>query len=172
MSPLANIRQVAACSLLFFCAAVALGADPAPEPTPPPVQLAPNASAQIAHSAQLTVEAVQSGDALQLTIRRANNRGPIGGDITVTVDGKNQKVTRTGGALEVPLDPFRGDGPRDVDIIVPHDGIREILSAKVSVSDGASAEGLFGGSHKQVAWWILNIVVVLVAALAISRRKT
>jgi hypothetical protein len=25
--------------------------------------------------------------------------------------------------------------------------------------------------HKQVGWWILNIVVVLVAAIALSRRK-
>jgi hypothetical protein len=27
------------------------------------------------------------------------------------------------------------------------------------------------GGHKQVAWWILNIVVVLVAFMALSRRK-
>jgi hypothetical protein len=27
-------------------------------------------------------------------------------------------------------------------------------------------------SHKQLAWWILNIVIVLIAAIAISRRMS
>ena len=34
-----------------------------------------------------------------------------------------------------------------------------------------AAAGLLG-SHKQLAWWILNIAIVLIAALAISRRMS
>ena len=51
-----------------------------------------------------------------------------------------------------------------------HDGIREIVAGKVAVAEGVSADGLLR-DHKQVAWWILNIVIVLVAAIALSRRK-
>jgi len=38
------------------------------------------------------------------------------------------------------------------------------------VIEAASTDSLLR-DHKQVAWWILNIVIVLVAALALSRRK-
>ena len=70
---------------------------------------------------------------------------------------------------ELPINDLRGDGARDVDITVAHDGIREIVSGKVVVAE-PSTESLLR-DHKQVAWWILNIVIVLVAALAFSRRK-
>jgi hypothetical protein len=89
----------------------------------------------------------------------------------VAVDGKSESVTReSGGGYEVPVNDLRGDGARDVEIIVGHDGIREILSGKVAVAEGASAGGLLR-DHKQVGWWILNIVIVLIAAIALSRRK-
>ena len=38
---------------------------------------------------------------------------------------------------------------------------------------GAASSGaarLISGSHKQFFWWILNIAIVLIAAIAISRR--
>jgi hypothetical protein len=92
-------------------------------------------------------------------------------DVTVTVDGRNQSVTHeNGGGYEVPINDLRGDGTRDVEMIVGHDGIREILAGKVTVIEAASANSLLR-DHKQVAWWILNIVIVLVAAIALSRRK-
>jgi hypothetical protein len=151
----------------------------APQTQPPPaaqpaqpIQLAPNVAAQIAHSALLGVEATAAADTLRLSIRRVGDKSLVSSDdVTVTVDGRNESVTReNGGGYEVPINNLRGDGARDVEIIVAHDGIREILASKVTVIEGASAGSLLR-DHKQVAWWILNIVIVLVAAIALSRRK-
>ena len=142
-----------------------------------PVVLAPNATAQIARSALLIVDGTAAADALQLKFRRASDGSLVnGGDVTVTVDGKNEPVTHeNGGGYEVPINDLRGDGSRDsardVDIIVAHDGIREILSSKVAVAEAPSGGGLLG-DHKQITWWILNIVIVFIAAMIITRRKS
>jgi hypothetical protein len=144
-----------------------------PAQSPQPVQLAPDVAAPIAHSALLTVEATATADALQLSIRRVSDKSLVNSDdVTVAVDGRNQSVTheKGGGAYELPISDLRGDGARDVDVTVTHDGIREIVSGKVSVAEASSAGSLFR-DHKQVAWWILNIVIVLVATMAFSRRK-
>jgi hypothetical protein len=233
MSPLARIRQAAACSAFGFFAGLALGAmglavggagvalmvtssavaapatgaganmsspagqataatlgaQAAPQPTPTqaaappaaatsaaaaapqPVQLAPNVAGLIARSALLTVEGTATADALQLSIRRVSDRSLISSDdVTVSVDGKNQSVTHEkGGFYELPINDLRGDGARDVDVTVAHDGIREIVSSKVSVAEASSTS--LWRDHKQVAWWILNIVIILIAATAVSRRK-
>ena len=183
MSPLARIWQVGACIVLVFFAACGLAAEP-PAPAAPavqsppsaqpaePVRLAPNVPMQIAHSALLGIDGTGTADALRLSIRRVSDKSPVSSDyVTVTVDGKNEPVTRdSGGTYEVPINDLRGDAARDVEIIVAHDGIREILAGKVAVAEGVSADGLLR-DHKQIAWWILNIVIVLVAAIALSRRK-
>jgi len=188
MSPLARIRQVAACiPVPALMASVALAAGPAPQPTPPggpppasgpdqPVLLAPKGSAQLARSALLTVNGTATDDSLQLSVRRVSDKSAVtDGEITVTVDGKNEPVMHgNGGVYEIAINDLRGDGSKDsakdVEIIVPHDGIREILSGKVAVVQGSSGGSLLG-DHKQIAWWILNIAIVLIAALALSRRK-
>jgi len=185
MSPLARIWQVGACTVLVFFAAPGLvaAADPptqaapavqSPPPAQPagPVRLAPNLAAQIAHSALLSIDGTATADALRLSIRRVSDQSLISSDdVSVTVDGRSELVTRgNGGTYEVPINDLRGDDAKDVEMIVAHDGIREILSGKVTVPEGASAQGLLR-DHKQVAWWILNIVIVLVAAIALSRRK-
>jgi hypothetical protein len=142
-----------------------------PTQSPQPVQLAPNVAAPIAHSALLNVEGTATADALQLSIRRVSDKSLVSSDdVTVAVDGKNQSVTHEKGAYELPINDLRGDGARDVDVTVAHDGIREIVSGKVSVTEASSAGSLLR-DHKQVAWWILNIAIVLVAAMAFSRRK-
>jgi hypothetical protein len=198
MSPLARIRQVATCLVFASFAGLAPGttgsvlaatalAAPAEPPTQPPaqaatatpavqlpkpVQLLPNATARIAHSALLSVEGTATGDTLRIRIRRASDQSLISSDdVTVAVDGKTQSVTHdTSGAYELPINDLRGDGARDVDVTVGHDGIREIVSGKVSVAEATSVSSLWG-DHKQIAWWILNIVIVLIAATAFSRRK-
>jgi hypothetical protein len=156
---------------------------PAPQPTPTqaaatsaaaapqPVQLAPNVAALIARSALLTIEGTATADALQLSIRRVSDKSLISSDdVTVSVDGKNQSVTHEkGGFYELPINDLRGDSARDVDVTVAHDGIREIVSGKVSVAEASSTS--LWRDHKQVAWWILNIVIILIAATAVSRRK-
>jgi hypothetical protein len=196
MSPLARIWQVGACTVFVFVATAGRAADPPPaqaaqavqgiqagqgaqaarpaQPAQPagPVRLAPNAAAQIAHSALLSIDGTPTADTLRLTIRRVSDKSLVSSDdVTVTVDGRNESVTRAnGGGYEVPINDLRGDAARDVEIIVAHDGIREILSGKVAVAEASSTDGLLR-DHKQVAWWILNIVIVLVAAIALSRRK-
>jgi hypothetical protein len=144
----------------------------AAQAVPQPVQLVPNAAAQIARSALLTIEGTATADALQLSIRRVSDKSLVSSDdVTVSVDGKNQSVTHEkGGAYELPINDLRGDGARDVDVTVAHDGIREIVSGKVAVAEASSTQSLLR-DHKQVAWWILNIVIILIAATAISRRK-
>lgn len=214
MSPLARIRQVAACIALCVSADLALAADPAPQPaagaqsaqpsqpsqpaappvqavgqpaqsvpaaqsTPtaqpaPVVQLAPNVAARIAHSALLTIDGTATADSVVLSIRRVSDKSVVSSDdVTVTVDGKTESVTReSGGGYELPSNDLRGahDTGTDVEIVVGHDGIREILSGKVAVAHTGSADSLLR-DHKQVAWWILNIVIVLIAAIVLSRRK-
>jgi hypothetical protein len=196
MSPLARIWQVGACTVFVFVATAGRAADPPPaqaaravqgiqagqgaqaarpaQPAQPagPVRLAPNAAAQIAHSALLSIDGTPTADTLRLTIRRVSDKSLVSSDdVTVTVDGRNESVTHEkAGGYEVPINDLRGDAARDVEIIVAHDGIREILSGKVAVAETSSTDGLLR-DHKQVAWWILNIVIVLVAAIALSRRK-
>ena len=196
MSPLARIWQVGACTVFVFVATAGRAADPPPaqagqavqriqaaqgaqaarpsQPAQPagPVRLAPNAAAQIAHSALLSIDGTPNANTLRLTIRRVSDKSLVSSDdITVTVDGRNESVTReNGGGYEVPINDLRGDAARDVEIVVAHDGIREVLSGKVAVAEASSTDGLWR-DHKQVGWWILNIVVVLVAAIALSRRK-
>jgi hypothetical protein len=137
-----------------------------------PVQLAPNIAAQIAHSALLTLEATAKPDVLQISIRRVSDRSFINtDDITIAVDGKNQSVTREKGTVyELPINDLRGDGARDVDVTVAHDGIREIVSGKVTVTEAPTSS--LWRDHKQVAWWVLNIAIILVAAWTFSGRKS
>ena len=65
-----------------------------------------------------------------------------------------------------------------LEVLVTHDGIQEVLSATLppSATSGGTADAGHTGSvlrdHKQLAWWVLNITVVLIAALAISRRTS
>jgi hypothetical protein len=165
MSPLARFRQMAACSALALalCTAVA-------EP-PKPIELAVNVPAVIAHSALLDVEATAKADVLQISVRRVADKSLVNtDDITVTVDAKNEPVSHERGTIyEIAVNDLRGAGVKDVDVTVAHDGIREILSGKVSVAE-PTTESLLR-DHKQVAWWILNIVIVLVAVMAFSRKK-
>ena len=126
----------------------------------------------VAHSALLTINATTTPDGLALHILHANNQIPIDGrDVTVAVDGKNQPVTAAPeGTFLLPTKDL-GEGERQLDITVAHDGIREILTGKWTVTERKSSPGLLG-DHKQMAWWILNVAVVLIAAIALSRRKT
>jgi hypothetical protein len=162
---------------LIACATLALAADPAAKPAQVqagvnPVQPAATAGMPIAHSALLSVDATPTDDSLELHIRRVSDKSVVRSeDVTVTVDGKNEPLTReNGGSYQLPIADLRGDGAREVDIVVAHDGIREILSGKVTLPQASPAGSVFR-DHKQIAWWILNIVIVLIAALAISRRK-
>lgn len=125
----------------------------------------------IAHSALLTIDATATDDGLALHVKHAGNQIPIDGrDVTVSVDGKKQPVTaEPEGTFLLATKELGGDGERQLDITVAHDGIREILTGKVTLPKTGGTTDLWR-DHKQMAWWILNIAIVLIAALAFSRR--
>jgi hypothetical protein len=54
--------------------------------------------------------------------------------------------------------------------VVSHNGIRELLTGTVSVRQQQSILDMME-SHGMSAWWVLNIAVVLIAVLIISRRR-
>ncbi|MDB6090733.1 MAG: hypothetical protein JWN85_3517 [Gammaproteobacteria bacterium] len=127
----------------------------------------------IARSALLTVEATDTGESLAIRIRRVATLAPIDSkDVTVTVDGKSAPVTaQADGTLLLPIKDLRGDAERQLDIVVAHDGIREILTGKLTLPKVSAAADLWR-DHKQIAWWILNIAIVLIAAILFSRRTS
>jgi hypothetical protein len=127
----------------------------------------------IAHSALLTIDGTATGDSLALRIRHAANQVPIDGkDVTVEVDGKSEPVTpQPDGTFLLSTKDLRGDGERQLDIVVAHDGIREILSGKLTLPKVSTTADLWR-DHKQMAWWILNIAIILIAAVMFSRRTS
>jgi hypothetical protein len=137
-------------------------------PTPPPPVI------PVAHSALLTIDATRSDDTLDLHIKHAGNGIPIDGqNVTVSVDGKSQPVTAASdGTFALSTKDLTGDGERQLDIVVAHDGIREILTGKVLIPKASSTTSDLWKDHQQMAWWILNIGVVLVAVMAFSRRSS
>ncbi len=133
------------------------------------VEAAEEPHVDVAHSAQLVVEGKRSGDILTLRIRRTGDQTLVGTkDITVTVDGKSQPIThQVDGGYAVSVN---GKDEQPLRIVVGHDGIREVLDGKLPPAGSRSATSILG-DHKQLAWWILNVAVVLVGAWALARRK-
>jgi len=151
--------------------AVEARAESAPPAQPGAAGSPDPAGLSIAHSALLAVDGSSDDGKLNLHIRRVKDQSLVSGDdVTVTVDGKSEPITRAGEAYQIAAASVQGGSAHDIEILVGHDGIREVLSGKVSLPETSSAGSLLR-DHKQVAWWILNIVIVLIAAIAISRRK-
>ncbi|TLY64648.1 MAG: hypothetical protein E6K52_01255 [Gammaproteobacteria bacterium] len=141
---------------------------------PPALAGGPAAAAPIAvaHSAQLTIEAVEAGDSLAIRIRHAADHTPVNSkDVIVSVDGRSVPVTLADGAYVVSAKELRGRGARVLEIVVAHDGIREILTGKIALPEASATASLLR-DHKQIVWWILNVAIVLIAAIALSRRKS
>jgi hypothetical protein len=136
--------------------------------------------APVAHSALIALTAARGPSGVTLHLERAAGAAPLSvTGLTASVDGKNLPVTPLGNdswSLASPPAGVAGDGRLEVTVI--HDGIREVLSGALptGAADTAARSGAGGSSllhnHKQLAWWILNIGVVLIAVLAISRRMS
>lgn len=153
--------------MLFACAAAAVRAQPAAP------QFAP-----LAHSALLAVDAVPAAGGLVLRVRRASGDTPLAvSDVAVTIDGKGEPATaRSDGSWFVARPAGVQDAGKTLDVTVGHDGIHEVLSGRLvppaavsSPAPPAAGTGL-SSSRKQLLWWILNIAIVLIATIAISRR--
>jgi hypothetical protein len=164
-----SIARAALTAVLSACALGAAAAQPSAPPLPP-----------LAHSALLAIDAAPSAAGLTLRIRPAAEQRPIAvNDVVVTIDGSSQPASaRTDGSWFVQRPAGTLDVGKTIDVAVGHDGIHEVLRGRLAPSGGAAMPGrsgvsrLVSGSHKQLYWWILNIAVVLLAAIAISRRMS
>ncbi len=127
----------------------------------------------VAHSALLTLTVAPSDDALALKVTRVSDHrlvtGP--GRMTATLDGHDVPLTAKPDGTYLLAADHESVGAHSLAVVVSHDGIRELLTGTVSLPQERSALGFLQG-HGMSAWWVLNIVVVLIAVLALSRRKS
>jgi hypothetical protein len=139
---------------------------------------APPAPAPVAQSAQVILAAAATPAGLTLRLRSAQGSAPLSvTGLAVTIDGKSAAATqRPDGSWWV---PWPGPGVAragKLEVLVMHDGIRELLSAALPAAAGTAGNPASSPSmlrdHKQMAWWILNIAIVLIAVIAISRRMS
>jgi hypothetical protein len=150
-------------ALLLAASAVVSGGEP-----PVPV-LAP-----LAHSAALTLEGASVPGALILRVRPGAPGHPLTvSDFAASIDGQQMPATpQADGAWRVSLPSHPAAPEGRLDVAVTHDGIRELLTARVALAAPSAPEPGGSGVHNQLVWWVLNIAIVLIAALAISRRTS
>jgi len=147
--------------------------------SPPSAAESPGGTpAPVAHSALLTLEAAPTATGLTLRVVAGPGQPPTQiSEIAVTLDGKPHTATaRADGGFDVALSPAARAGAGQLEVTVAHDGIREVLSGRVTLESGGSASPVApsagSASRKQLWWWVLNIAIVLIAAIAISRRTS
>ena len=129
-------------------------------------------STAVAHSALLTLTAAPAGHALSLRVARVSNHQPIvgSGNVTATLDGHSVPVTAQSDGTYLVATRDQTGGAHSLGVVVSHDGIRELLSGTVTVPRQLSTLDELE-SHGMFAWWVLNIAVVLIAVMVISRRR-
>jgi len=171
----------------------------------------------VAQSALVTLEAARTPLDLRLRVRPEHSEAPLAvTELTVSVGARKTAATlQADGTWSVPWSAVGGNADSDLEVVIAHDGIREVLGGKIpppitgaarsgnapgvgnapgmgnasgvgnapgvgnaSGAGNAPGAGSAPGSggllrgHKQMAWWILNIGIVLIAAIAISRRMS
>jgi len=134
----------------------------------------------VARSAQITLEAglTPAGVTLRL-LASVPGQAPRITDVSVALDGTSEPARpQADGSWLVPLPPGRATHDGKLQVYVTHDGIREVLSGSLPVSTADSPAAAIGrgsgllGAHKQLAWWVLNITIVLIGVIAVSRRMS
>jgi hypothetical protein len=155
---------------------VALGLPGARAATPAVPQYA-----TLGRSAQLRVDGALSVNTLNLRIYRAADAAALTSaqlvEVSASVAGHLLPVSmQPDGSWSVALPQAGGKTPGRLDLVVGHDGIRELLTVQLTpeaarAATATGAGGLFA-RNKQLAWWILNILIVLIAAIAIARRTS
>jgi hypothetical protein len=127
----------------------------------------------VAHSALLTLTAAPSDDTLALRVSRTSDHrlivGP--GNVTATLDGHSLPLTAQPDGSYLISTRNQSAGAHSLSVQVAHDGIRELLTGTVTVPQQQRSALDLLQSHGMSAWWVLNIVVVLLAVLIISRRR-
>jgi hypothetical protein len=136
------------------------------------VPSSPQLGSVVARSALITLSATQADDGLSLRVARISDHRPIvgPGNVTVTLDGHSVPVAaQSDGTYRISTRAESG-GAHSLGVVVSHDGIRELLTGTVTVPQQRSALDVLEG-HGMFAWWVLNIAVVLIAVIVISRRR-
>jgi hypothetical protein len=133
----------------------------------------PAASAPLAQSAQVRLEGALTSAGLRLRVRPTIAGAPLTvTGVSVSVAGHSALAAQQpDGSWLAPLAGSPAAG-RPLDIVVLHDGIREVLSAQLPAPPRSIPGGGLMGGHGQIAWWVLNIAIVLIAVLALSRRMS
>lgn len=133
---------------------------------------APQSFATLGRSAQVVMQGERTANGLAVRFARPDGAALAVSAVSASVDGRHLNGTREAdgswGFGPLPA----GDGR--LEVIVDHDGIRELLSGSLPGSSAAAAAAPAGMArdHKQLLWWILNIGIVLIAVLAVSRRMS
>lgn len=132
----------------------------------------PNGTAVVARSALLKLTATPSDGSLALRVTRLANQQLVtgAGNVTATLDGRRVALTaEPNGTYLLPLHGSDA-GKQSLRVVVAHDGIRELLTGTVVVPrQGSFLDSLEG--HGMAAWWVLNVAVILIAVLVISRHR-
>ena len=137
--------------------------------------------APLAHSALLAVEGARGANALTVRIHRPADPTALTpaqlSEVSVMSAGKALPLSaQPDGSWSVPLRELGSRTPAQLDLVVGHDGIRELLTLQLGTDAGRNGGGAAAGGmssrNKQLLWWVLNIAIVLVAAIAIARRRS
>jgi|HubBroStandDraft_1064217.scaffolds.fasta_scaffold04686_3 hypothetical protein len=133
--------------------------------------------AALAQSAQVLIESAHGAQGLTLRLTRTTGGTALPvSELSATLDGKSLAVSRhADGTWQLQLPQGAAAAPGNLQLLVGHDGIRELLSASPAPGAAPAAavtEAAPAAQHKQLWWWVLNIGIVLVAVLAISRRMS
>lgn len=166
----ANMKRMLRLPPWILCGALACAAVSAAEPAGQ-VPMTP-----VAHSAQLSVEGAVAGGVLTLRVHRANGPQSLKvSDLALRLDGRSLPVmARADGSFAAPLKELPPRAPGKLEIIIAHDGALDALDGQLP----AGAAGAGGGGtvssliHKQMSWWVLNVVIVLIGVIAVSRRMS
>jgi hypothetical protein len=126
----------------------------------------------VASSALLTLTVAPTDHALSLQVFRTSDHRLISGpgNVTATLDGHSVPLSAQPDGAYLLSTSGESGGAHTLGVAVSHDGIRELLTGTVSLPQQRNLLDSIQG-HGMSAWWVLNIVVVLIAVVIISRRR-
>ncbi|MBV9696105.1 MAG: hypothetical protein JO005_04170 [Gammaproteobacteria bacterium] len=125
-------------------------------------------ASELARSATVQVQGSTVPGGLAVTVQGDATHPPQVSGVSARLGARQVEGTRQpDGSWFLPVGVVPG-GP--FELIVAHDGIRELLAAQAPPAAAAPAVAAPAVRRKQLIWWVLNIGIVAVAALVISRR--
>lgn len=157
-----TFSRLLACGLLWLGCLTAAPAAPQSAAGPAP----------LARSALTTVQASVAGEWVTLRLQYTGSQAPlISKDVSVQVGGHILPVTARGdGSYVLPVKQLGTSATPDIQVIVGHDGIREVLEGRLTLPESAASTAE-GSGHNQTLWWVINIGIVFAVAMFLSNRK-